>query len=60
MICINISFTGTVSAATIKINTSSDYNTTNNSLNEQIQSIINSAKSGDTLEFLENPTEIYP
>lgn len=52
MICINISFTGTVSAATIKINSSSDYNTTNNSLNEQIQSIINSAKNGDTLEFL--------
>ena len=52
LICINISCTGAVSAATIKINSSSDYNTTNNSLNEQLQSIINSAKNGDTLEFL--------
>jgi parallel beta-helix repeat protein len=52
MICINIFCTSAVSAATIKINSSSDYKTTNNSLNEQIQSIINSAKSGDTLEFL--------
>ena len=52
MICINISYTGEVSAATIKINSSSDYNTTNSSVNEQIQSEINSAKSGDTVEFL--------
>lgn len=41
-----------VSAATIKIQPSSYYNTTDISLNDQIQKLINSAKDGDTLDFI--------
>lgn len=42
---------GPVSAATVKINDSSVYNTSTISLNQQIQNIINSASKGDTIEF---------
>ena len=47
-----IIISGPVSAATIHINASSDYNASGVSLNTQIQNILNSAKNGDTIEFL--------
>jgi parallel beta-helix repeat protein len=51
---ISISFVSVepVSAATINVQPSSYYNTGHTSLNDQIQNIINSAKNGDTLNFL--------
>ena len=52
MICMAIIISGPVSAATIHVNASSDYNTSSVSLNKQIQEILNSAKNGDTIEFL--------
>ena len=41
-----------VSASTIQIQPSSYYNTNHGSLNDQIQIIINSAKNGDTINFM--------
>lgn len=52
MISISFFNVDPVSAATIKIEPSSYYNTTHISLNDQIQKLINSAKDGDTINFI--------
>lgn len=52
LVCSIIVLPGAVSAATIRINDSLEYNNSSLTLNEEIQNIINAAGNGDTIEFL--------